>query len=232
MATVPTYNSSGTLFENNHSTSLTVSMPSSRPADSLYLWFVACDDDDYTFDDVTGWTIIWRNELVDRFMGSASACIYQRIGEASEPATYVSGRSATDNEWTASQILRFDDVDTTTPIGAISPESGDNASSVTTATTLAITATDNDSLILRVVFIDSQACSASQTGEVARSTSTANGKANFGVYTEASPGASTTTGTRGITLTAAEDCSYCTLEIMPVAAGSIIQIMHQRRMQQ
>ena len=84
-------------------TSLTVNMPSTRPAGDLYVMFVTMDGnpDDSVTTSGEAWTRIgWQNDA-----GTVSSAIFKMTGGASEPSTVSVGGGGT--EYRKATILRF-----------------------------------------------------------------------------------------------------------------------------
>lgn len=212
----PVFESSTLRESSGNESNFIVDMPATRPDGDFYFLVCARDNQDYTVTEPATYTELADADLVG---GSARGWAAYAIG-ASEPASYLVicvGGSA--QAW-ASSCLRYSGVDPTTQIGAISSIDNDNSGQATAA---AITATADDSLILRLYWIDTDGLDGVYSGgtERVRSTDTGNGRANIAVVEEASPGNGNTTGTHTADLTANDDWNAMTVEIMPVAvAGS------------
>ena len=196
-------------------------MPATRPEDHFFFAVISQNDDDHTYENpaATGWATL-VDQQVNAGNGSAWGFAAWLIGGASEPSTYTFDQSASDTEPFTCSILRWSGIALADPIGAVSTL---NEGAGTTATAPAITAESADSIILRVYFADTDHyTSAGFSGGTtrARSEQTGDSEVNIAVVEEASPGASTTTGTHTATLDASDDWLAYTFEVLGVAGGN------------
>ena len=206
---------------------MTITMPSTVPDGDLILTSLSADDIDAIVD-YNGFTAT----SIDEVGGTGSRWIASIWREASSlAASYVVDRSGGTETWAAAS-LRFSGADTSDPIGAISTEtSGSPTGPGFSCTAPAVTAESADSLIVRCWAFDAMSGArwtdlATATGEVGRVdsgglTSSLTGAIGIVVAVEASPGASTTTGTSTITYDNAGAAVYSawTLEILPSGGG-------------
>ena len=192
-----------------------VDMPATRPDGGGYV-VVAGKDGESAFDGGTVLTSfnVLANE-VQGAGGSSAGLVADRIG-SSEPATYTLDYSG--SETTRFAVLHYSGIHATDFTGVLSAK---NTGASDTAQAPAITATDANSVILRIYIIDTDTIDSFSTGSarVNYSSGSGSGHVTIGVAEEASPGASTTTGTATAALSASDDWQAYTLEILPPAAG-------------
>lgn len=182
-------------------------MPDPSPDGDLYLSAVGIDQP-VTLTPPSGWT----DEYIDATIGRLGIWLGRRVG-ASEPATYDVTHTG-GAELAASSVVRISGA------GGIGVTSSISTGSGTSATAPAITASSAESIILRVFWIVRRPVTAVSSGTLqSASTRDNTGGAATAISSEASPGASTTTGTVDATLTASATWWAATVEILPEGGG-------------
>ena len=114
------------------STSTTITKPTGTVQDDLLVAHISVEGGDPTFATPSGWTQLFNGTGG----GDVGVAVYWRLAGGSEPANYTF--TWTDSENSEAAMVRYSNVDTTTPIDAWASASGDDdmplAPTVTTTT--------------------------------------------------------------------------------------------------
>lgn len=207
-----------------------LTMPATRPDGDTYIPIV-CFDGGTVIDTLGGFT-----PLVNQTVNSASDYmgVLWKIG-SSEPASYTLNRSGEGTERGNTAVIRISGAHATTPIGAQAASVSEGTGS--TATAPAITATDDDSIIIRAYCANEVFTAIGTSTPIAASVETL-GVSSFALVVgyDASPGAGMSTGTNTATVdTGDQQWSAWTFEVVPPAGGggtNVPAAAHYYRMMQ
>ena len=191
--------------QSDKATSIAVSVPSGVEVDDLLLAHIATTGNNPGFTTPTGWTLLTTNTAGQ---GTGHA-VYYRVADGTEPARYTFTWSS--DEDAIGVIIRYQGIDTTSPIDASATSHGSSANPVAPT----VTTTAADAVVIRLVSTNDDEVVTAPGGHVRRydlKTDSTGGDASSANAdtTQASIGA---TGTASFTIPTSEAWTTTTIAL-------------------
>ena len=130
-----TFESMATTVESSESSSITIAKPSGTAVDDRLLAVIAVDGHLPGVSTPTGWSKLFERENSND--NRVTMAVYQRVAGASEPTNHTFSWSS-GTEKAVGGILRYDGVDTSSPIDAWATQTGSDSSPIAPSVTTTV----------------------------------------------------------------------------------------------